>query len=297
VCFSGLLPGGLALAIVLIAGCGRIGYEPVALVLDRDGGVDGPVGNLPEDRDVAAADVPATDSGADQLPDVPDAPPVADLRPDTSADLPPPPPPDGAPDAGPTGVNGTATCFDYPARRDLIADFEDATLVLTMVDGRGGAPFHLVQTGAGVVSVASVVPPLGACGSSLLMFLRAENIPAGRNAHIQALFIAGPAGTNRDYDARAFWGVRLSLRASRPMSVSLKITDGATVASLPYDHFSISLNVTTSWRTYVVPFASLRQAGNGTPRPALDLARLVGIELQSTDRTFDLFVDTIAFTR
>jgi hypothetical protein len=310
--FARCLPARLALAIVLIAGCGRIGYEPVALVLDRDGGVedaggldrapadrsaaDGPAGDLPVEPDAAPADLPVADLGADQrLPDVPDAL-VADLRPDTSVDL-PPPPPDMAPAAGPTGVNGTATCFDYPARRDLIADFEDMTLALTSVDGRGGNTFHLVLTGAGELSVAATVPQLGACGSSYFMLLRGVAIPAGRNGHIQALFVSGPTGTDRAYDSRAFSGVRLILKASRPMSVSLKITDANTIADAPYDHFSISLNVTTGWRTYVIPFSSLRQSGVGTRQPALDLARLVGVELQTTERDFDLSVDTIAFTR
>jgi hypothetical protein len=221
---------------------------------------------------------------------------AADIGPDVAADL-PPSPPDVAPDAGPMAVDGSATCLAAPERRDLIADFEDGTLRLATVDGRGGGSFHLVTTGAGELASATVIPSLGACGSSLLMFLRAVAIPAGRNGHIQGLFIPGPTGTNRDYDARAFSGVRISLKASRQMSVSLEIPDGHTITESAFDHFSVNLNVTTSWRTFVVPFASLRQTGNGTPRPALDLARLVGVELQSTERDFDLWVDTIAFTR
>jgi hypothetical protein len=276
VSFSGPLPSSLALAIALIAGCGRIGYEPVALVADRGVGVDA----APVDVDAAPVDVLA-----------------ADIGPDIAADL-PPSPPDLAPDAGPMTVNGSAICLAAPERRDLIADFEDGTLRLATVEGRGGNSFHLVQaTGAGELSLGTLVPSLGACGSTLFMHFRGVAIAAGRNGHIQGLFINGPAGINRDYDARAFSGVRISLKASRQMSVSLEIPDGQTVTGGAYDHFSISLNVTTSWRTYLVPFASLRQQGSGTPQPALDLARLIGIELQILERDFDLWVDTIAFTR
>jgi hypothetical protein len=201
------------------------------------------------------------------------------------------------PDAGPMTIDGVVTCLAAPARRDLIHDFEDGTLQLPLIDGRGRAFFHLVTSGAGELTVGTTTSQMGACGSTLFMRLRGMDIPAGRNGHIQALFVEGPAGTNRDYDARAFSGVRVSLRASSPQVVRLKLPDGNTTANLAYDHFSINLNVTTSWRTYVVPFSSLRQLGTGPPRPALDLERLFGIEFQTPERDFDLWIDTIAFTQ
>ena len=64
--------------------------------------------------------------------------------------------------------------------------------------------------------------------------------------------------------------------------------DGNTVTDLPYDHFSMALNVVTTWRTYVIPFSQFRQSGVGTPQAALNLAQLFAIELQVLDRDFEL---------
>ena len=103
-------------------------------------------------------------------------------------------------------------------------------------------------------------------------------------------------GSNGYLDARAFSGVRLSLRSSRPLLVTVKLPDSNTITDTPYDHFSMPLNVVNSWRTYVIPLSQFRQSGVGTQQTALNLAALFAIELQILDRDFELYVDTIAFT-
>ena len=304
----------LVLAIALMPACGRIGYDPVPEVVTRvDGGALTDAGpDLPA-ADVAGLDLPAGDLGGnDPLPDEVAAPALSDSRaespidlpaipserpPDTAGDVAPDLPPDAAPAPTGTGPNGTTACLANPPRQDLLADFEDGTLRLVQIDGRGGALFHFVTSGAGELGIATGSPAQQSCGSPVFMVLRGTAIPTGRNGHIQALFIDVPPGGNREYDARAFSGVRLSLRSTRPLLVNLKIPDLNTSAEMAYDHFSLALNVTTGWRTYVIPFTSLRQSGVGTAQPALDLRRLYGLELQILDRDFELQVDTIAFVR
>jgi hypothetical protein len=303
-----------ALAIALIAGCGRIGYEPIALVEDRDTGPsedtlrdmpsrDLTGGDLPDAAasDAAVSDAPPAEAGSlDQSsPDLADAgadgPAVpVDTRPDLPLDG---PPPDTVPwpPASPTGPSGSATCFADPGR-DILANFELGAPNLVAIDGRSASPFHLVTSGAGEIGVVNAASE-GVCDSSGFMSFRGMAIPAGKNGHIQARLAANPPGGTGSFDARAFSGIRLSMRSSRPLSVSLKLPDTNTTTDVPYDHFSISLNVVTTWRTYVIPFSQLRQSGVGTRQPALNLAQLVAIELQIPDRDFDLYVDTIAFTR
>jgi hypothetical protein len=89
-----------------------------------------------------------------------------------------------------------------------------------------------VQTGAGEIGIIND-PALGGCGSSGFMTFVGMAIPAGRNGHIQAQFVAGPLGSDRSFDARAFSGIRLTLRSSRPLSVSLKLPDNNTVSDEP----------------------------------------------------------------
>ena len=303
-----------ALAIALIAGCGRIGYEPIALVEARDAAPsedtlrdmpsrDLPGGDLPDAAvsDAVVSDITPPEAGpVDQSsPDLVDAGADGPTAPvDTRPDLPPDgPSPDTVPwpPASPTGASGSLTCFADPGR-DILAHFELGTPNLVAIDGRSAGPFHLVTSGAGVIAVVNAASE-GVCGSTRFMSFQGTAIPAGKNGHIQAQFLSSPMGSNGFFDARPFNGIRLSMRSSRPLSVNLKLPDSNTSTDLPYDHFAISLNVVTTWRTYVIPFSQLRQSGVGTRQPALNLAVLFAIELQILDRDFDLYVDTVAFTR
>jgi hypothetical protein len=285
--------------IALTSGCGRIGYEPLARVVVVDSGPEAALDMAAGDSGDSGPAVDAMDMlPADQRPpDTADAPAAPDVGPEAPVDVRPVDlPPDVAPAASPTGANGTTLCFDYPAPRDLLADFEAGTPTLIPIDGRSGNAFHLVQTGAGEIGIINN-PALGACGSSGFMAFVGRAIPAGSNGHIQVQFVAGPTGSDRFLDARAFSGIRLTLRSSSPLSVSLKLPDSNTIADVPYDHFSATLNVVNTWRTYVIPFSQFRQSGVGTRQPALNLAQLFALELRVSDRDFDLQVDTIAFTR
>ena len=153
-----------------------------------------------------------------------------------------------------------------------------------------------MQSGAGEIGILTD-PVQGVCGSPSFMAFTGMAIPPGRNGHLAARFVRGSMGSNGYLDARAFSGVRLSLRSSRPLLVTVKLPDSNTITGgSPYDHFSVSLNVVNSWRTYVIPLSQFRQSGVGTRQTALNLAALFAIELQVLDREFELYVDTIAFT-
>jgi hypothetical protein len=199
---------------------------------------------------------------------------------------------------GPPVIEGVLQCLPEPERADLIADFEDGTATTVAVNGRGGTTFHLVTTGAGQIGV-SPPRPFPLCGSSRFMTLQGAGLPPNRFGHIQAHFLpTSPVGDSGFFDGRAFRGIRLSARASRSLSLSLRVPDRNTVrAALPYDHFSATLTVTPGWRTYLVPFESLRQTGVGVAFPALDPQQLFAIELSAMDaRDFDISIDGVTFT-
>ena len=259
----------------------------------RDLGSDSsPDAALPADAPVDPADENTADAPVD-LADANAADAPADLADVSMPDQPPPPPADAA--TG--GIDGVAMCWPSVPGGDVLADFEDGTANVGASGGRLPVPFLIVARGEGQITV----PPrrmLPLCRSFGVMSLSGRNITPGRG-HLQGRLRTATPTAWLYFDAGAYRGVRVALRADRSMQVSLKLPDENTVMSgEPYDHFAATLNVTTGWRVFTVAFSGLRQAGIAPAFPALDPRSLYAFELQVIDAgTFELTIDDITFFR
>jgi hypothetical protein len=205
-----------------------------------------------------------------------------------------------APDRSPEVVN--AACPPAPAPDEAIADFEGNQPTTVLVAGRGGTTWALVPraTTTGTV-LATPIPER--CGSRVALRVMGS-IPAGQVILAQALFLAADASGVRFYDARAYRGVRFSLRAAAAGPVRVKIADRDTAApgrvcTVCDNHFSADRAVTTAWNTFTVPWTALAQLGSGDRFSAIDLTSLYAIEFVPTlvDGAFELWIDDVSFVR
>jgi hypothetical protein len=87
------------------------------------------------------------------------------------------------------------------------------------------------------------------------------------------------------------------------MQIRVKVPDRATTTAGKLcvacsDHFAATLELTTSFRSWFVPFSALRQIGSGDPRPALTTTALFGFEFTSArGAAFEIFIDDVNFLR
>jgi hypothetical protein len=215
-------------------------------------------------------------------------------------------PPDGAPApprdvAPPPPEVSPAACPPPPADDEVLSLFEDGSpLVTRAVAGRGGTSWNLINDDAEGASatITAVDVPLR-CGSRRALRFAGTStpteIPITRFAFLQ--------GSAQFYDARAYQGVRLALRAAVPAKVGLKVSDRNTSVSggqctLCSDHFFIDLDVTTDWKVFTVPFASLKQVGVGDREDSVDEANVFGLEVVPRNlRVFEVFIDDVTFFR
>jgi len=233
------------------------------------------------------------------------APPQPDPPPPDAAPTPPPPPEPAPPDAAadrptvaPPVIQPLQGCPPLPAADERIVDFEDGTTVSTPVAPRGGTRWSVIADGDGAVATLAVVPVEARCGSSLAM--RFSGTASATRSPITRLQLM--SGT-QFFDASAFRGITFSVRATVPMQIRVKIPDRATATAGKLcvecsDHFAATLDVTTTFRSWFVPFSGLRQTGSGDPRPALSTTALFGFEFTSARNTaFELFIDDLNFLR
>lgn len=293
----------LAVHVVGAAGCGRFGYDPVIGSAyetgdgsdgsaDREGGRDAdpprpePAWDAPLAE--AAPDVPPADRAptvdSPSLPDVALPPDVAPAPPDAA------PPRDSAPDVADTGPPMSA-CASYPAT-DMIADFENGTLATNRVGVRGGPPFHMVSPELG--TLANVATSF--CGQRAMQ-LQPIGTPS-RSPLVQGHLMPDRANPDEElYDARAYRGIAIALRASTPIAVRLKLPNNDTT-SAGNDHFQVSLNVGTEWTQVSMIWTTFKQLGVATQFPTFDVSTLYAVEISaSLPAGASLWVDQIAFVR
>jgi endoglucanase len=109
------------------------------------------------------------------------------------------------------------------------------------------------------------------------------------------------------YDASAYKGVSFYARRGESSvgKVRLKVPDASTdpdggACSDCYNDFGMDLELTTTWKKYVVPFSAMKQlAGWGAPRPsAINSTKLYGLQWQvnSAGASYELWIDDIQFT-
>ena len=292
----------------MLAGCGRLGYE----VLRSDGAA----GDADTLASPDAAIIRPTDAGTDALPAIDGPLPAMDGGPTADSGTPPAdtglppadtaiPPADSGPPPGDTApVPDTAPPIDIvpempaatsctlAAPSDMIADFEGGTLSTNRVSGRGGPSFHLVDTTAGTLTNVAMMN----CGRRVMQVIAmSPTAPL-----VQGSLMYQDVNGNRQWvDARIYRGMSISLRASTPMTVRLKLPNEDTL-SAGYDHFQVPITVGTSFTGVFLGWNAFKQtmAGTSTQFPRFDVSRLVAIEISaSLPAGATLWVDEIAFWR
>jgi hypothetical protein len=240
-------------------------------------------------------------------PAPPDAAPPAPVPPTPSPEPPPPAPPpvDALPDAPvdrptmpPPVIQPLQGCAPLPAGDERIADFEDGSTTSTLVGIRGGTRWSVISEGDGAAATLAAVPIEARCGSTRSM--RFAGTATAEKSPITRLQLM--SGT-QFFDASAFRGITFSARAAAPMQIRVKAPDRATTTAGKLcvecsDHFAATLELGTTFRSWFVPFAGMRQTGNGDPRPALTTTALFGFEFTSARGTaFEIFIDDLNFLR
>jgi hypothetical protein len=290
---SPCMRGIVALVVCLAAACGP--RHPAHRVSTGEPGAEGVA------LDGAALDATRSDLGTDGQsadrtvaePLAPDAAMPDAAAPDVAA------PDAAAPDAA--APDAASACLPAPAADEWVATFETDQSATTAVAGRGGTPWVIIPADAG--ATLAVVPIPERCGSRRALRFSGSGF-VSRQPLAQALFLSAAATGIRFLDARAYSGLRLSVRASAVGRITLKVPDRNTtrpggVCQSCNDHFAADLAVTTEWKTFTILWSSLAQAGTGDRFGTLDTAALFGLELfpAPTDGAFELWIDDVSFVR
>jgi hypothetical protein len=202
----------------------------------------------------------------------------------------PPTPPDAAPAPG---------CLPTPAADELISNFEDGALSTNMVAGRGGPSWTVLNANEGASATLAIPEVPVRCGSRRALRF-AGMASETKTPIVRLLFVPGTA---QFYDARAYKGVRFTLRGGVAQRVRVKLPDRNTSAAggvcvMCSDHFGADLDVTPETKAFTIPFASVTQSGVGDPHPAVNVGALFGIEfVVRAVPTFELVIDDVSFFR
>ena len=230
----------------------------------------------PPDMNVAPPPMPPRDAAPPPTPQPP-----VDMRPATPADP------------------GGPGCPPPSAPDEIISLFEDGALSTNPMNGRGGTQWNIINDNEGAVATVSIPEQPVRCGSRRALRFAGMSSPT-KTPIVRLLFIAGTPQSF--YDARAYKGIRLSLRSGVAGKTRLKVPDRNTSTSGGLcmscnDHFGVDLDITPEWKTFVVPFSSLTQTGVGDPQPGVAVNALLGVELVLRQATFELFIDDVVFFR
>jgi hypothetical protein len=225
----------------------------------------------------------------------PDAPPASPDAPEP----PEPPPPDAAADA-PAGLPGTTACPAAAAADEVISTFEGGALTTVRVGDRGGTSWTVISVVEGTSGALSAATVPSHCGSTSAMLF--SGTPTDLRAPITRALLR--EGSSQFFDARAFRGLRVWMRATVAGEVRVKVSDRNTstaggICASCNDHFEIATLVGTDWRLYTIPWSALKQRGVGDPQPALNAAGLYAIEIVApkTPPAYSLYIDDPAFVR
>jgi hypothetical protein len=234
----------------------------------------------------------------------PDAPPAAPdaaaPAPDARPDLPRPPPPDTAPPPADRPPDTAPACPPEPAA-DRIADFENGALETLQVGARGGTPWTVISTQAGITGTIEAVEVPGRCGSQGAM--RLAGTSDGTRAPIVRALLLAEKPDSQFLDATGYRGIRLWLRAVPAGRVRIKIADGNTtraggVCTGCNNHFLRQIDVDGQLRPYVVLFAEMKQEAPEEIEPALDRSTLFAVEIVPPKlATHELIVDDVSFVK
>lgn len=262
---------------------------PPATLADAGSAPAQPIG---ERTDAGAAPSPAPADAAKPVGEVPRGP-DASSSPVAMVDS----APTGLPRSPAAGVlEGVALLCDAVAPADdLVSTFDQAPDVLPR-GGRMSTAWELIHdnSSAGTIARADSAGPCG--GRGVLRFQGSGFSVWGASS----LAFLNARGT---YDASAYRGMRVRLRAAAPVTTRLKVTDwnnwaGGGPCKLCGNSFGRDALVGTAWREYVLWFDDLTQTPDGDRYPALDRRALVAFEVIGMKGVaFDIEIDDLAFFR
>jgi Carbohydrate binding domain (family 11) len=190
---------------------------------------------------------------------------------------------------------------------NLIDDMEEGSGGIIKQGGRAGSWFTYddgsdggVQTPpAGGSCLPSLIPDGGRCGSLHAMHTFGSGFPvygAGLG------FDLNHASTTRmPYSVSAFTGI--AFWALGPQVVEVQIVEqataatsqGGTCASNCGDHFAKTVDPTSGWQQFQVPFSALSQQGWGTAA-TWDPTTVLGVQFAVNPApSFDFWIDDIGF--
>lgn len=183
----------------------------------------------------------------------------------------------------------------------LIEDGEDGDNQIAKREGRGGYWYTSVDSEGSSIEPASFKMSMdgGHAGSRGAARIKVKMAEAGYSVYASMGF--GLTNPNGPYDASKYTGI--TFWAKGPAHVRLKVPDQYTVPGGGYcedcyNDFGIELALTADWQRYTIPFSWLsQQPGWGDPRPGVAANALYALQWQvgSRGRTFDVYVDDIAF--
>jgi endoglucanase len=211
--------------------------------------------------------------------------------------------------AGPPAP-GPSVVPDKDCPRDfVIDDTEDNNNQVIIQKGRNGYWYTFVDKGGTTITPPSqstfIMSAGGAGGSQHAAHMMGK--VAGSGAPLFAgmgFSFSDPKGA---YDASAFTGVAFYAKVGpgSTANVRLKVPDVNTdpvgkVCTECFNDFGADLTLTSEWKRYTVPFATMKQMdGWGAPHPVnIDKSKLYGLQWQVTETraTYDVWVDNVQFT-
>jgi endoglucanase len=184
----------------------------------------------------------------------------------------------------------------------LIEDAEDGDNQILKREGRGGYWYTSVDAEGSSIEPATFKlnsEGAGHAGSRGVAHVKVKMASAGHSVYASLGF--GLADPNGPYDASRYTGVTFWARG--PAHVRFKVPDAYTAPGGGYckdcyNDFGIELALTAEWQRYTVPFSWLsQQPGWGDPRPEVAADAIYALQWQvgSRGRSFDVYVDDIAF--
>lgn len=231
--------------------------------------------------------------------------------------------PDTAPAQDDAALAERAACGSPdPGMLDFLDNMEDGDSNILNRDGRAGGWYTYHDPTDGTITPAigggpftMEMIPSPRCGSSH----RAMRVSgsgygqwgAGFGMALKAGMVNGE-WTGLPYDATGARGISFWARAGESSTTTLlaMVADawsepvgGHCDPSIPngdtacYDHFGVSVPLTTTWQRFSYSFGEMQQRQFGLPRPTLDVTQVTNIEfaIPQASSVFDIWVDDVAF--
>lgn len=196
---------------------------------------------------------------------------------------------------------------------DLIDDLEDGDDAIDATNGRLGGwyTFHDATAGTQIPPESGFVPTAGgAAGSAYAAGTSGSGFTewgAGMGFDLNNPEAVGMTGGRARYDASRYQGLVFQARGNVAVRVALETagvtpadrggtcTPGTMEGQECEDLHGVTLDLTTEWQEYQVPFARLRQGGWGQAVPFDATAVTAVLFTVDQNQSFDIAVDDVRF--